>query len=289
MDAIGTSAAKELRTYLDQDWDELNRPPFDHPNRNILWVANGLLRKLRQLKSDPELKSVFVRHIEIYEGELRALAADLSSTDHGVAFVGSIGVGKSTAICTIADLRVTNEGPLNKQVVLEAGAGGTTICEVHIKNGPGCGLIVEPRSDEAIKFDVGDFAEYLLRLMKGSSSTQEGDSQEGPGITKEINRAIRNMSGLAETKRKDVTTGRQIRNDPARDLALKYPEVRELEAHRCRDASVPAWGLIKFLLNSSMRVPTRPHRCATSSWRGSGLFAQFGRRESSRCPRRWTS
>src|SRR5262245_27827357 len=40
LEAIGTSAAKELRTYLDQDWDELDRPPFDHPNRNVLWVAN---------------------------------------------------------------------------------------------------------------------------------------------------------------------------------------------------------------------------------------------------------
>src|SRR5689334_5331041 len=55
LDAIGTGAAKELRVYLDQDWDELDRPPFDHPNRKILWVGNDLLRKLRQLKSDPNL------------------------------------------------------------------------------------------------------------------------------------------------------------------------------------------------------------------------------------------
>jgi transcriptional regulator with XRE-family HTH domain len=226
--AIGTAPAEELREYLDQGWHELERPPFEHPDRKTLWVANGLLKKLRHLKSDPELKSVFLRHIEVYENELRTLAANLSATDHSVAFVGSIGVGKSTAICMMADLRVSKEGPLNKQVVLEAGAGGTTICEVHIKNGPGCGLIVEPRSDEAIRFDVADFAEYLLRLTKGSPSTEAGDSQEGPGVTKEINRAIRNMSGLAEIKRKDSKSGRVIRSDPARDLAIKYPEVKEL-------------------------------------------------------------
>src|SRR5437870_3570711 len=39
--AIGTSDADDLRAYLDQEWDELDRPPFDHPNRKILWVANG--------------------------------------------------------------------------------------------------------------------------------------------------------------------------------------------------------------------------------------------------------
>ena len=228
LNAIGTDAASALREYLDQEWEELGRPPFNHPNLEALWIVNGLLAKLRTLKSDPELKSVFVRHIEIYENELKSLAVDLLSTDHSIAFVGSIGVGKSTAICTISDLRVTTEGPLNKQVVLEAGAGGTTICEVHVKTGPQFGLIVEPQSDEAIKFNVADFAEYLLRMTKTVSSSKEGDDQEGPGITKEINRAIRNMTGLAETKTKDSATGRQIRHDPARELALKYPDAKEL-------------------------------------------------------------
>lgn len=228
LDAIGTDAAKALRVYLDQEWDALERSPFDHPNREALWLINGLLGKLRMLKDDPELKSVFVRHIEMYESELRSLADDLRSTDHSLAFVGSIGVGKSTAICTISELRVTTEGPRNKQVVLEAGAGGTTICEVHVKTGPQFGLIMEPRSDDAIKYDVADFAEYLLRLIKSGQPPGDKDAEEGPGITKEINRAIRNMSGLAETKSKDLTTGRQVRHDPARELALKYQDVKEL-------------------------------------------------------------
>src|SRR5205807_2170979 len=57
LDAIGTDEAKALRVFLDQDWDEIDRPSFDHPNRESLWVANGLLGKLRTLKADPDLKS----------------------------------------------------------------------------------------------------------------------------------------------------------------------------------------------------------------------------------------
>ncbi|MCI0696188.1 helix-turn-helix transcriptional regulator [candidate division KSB1 bacterium] len=228
LEAIGTDDAKALRDYLNQKWDELEPAPFDHPNREVLWLANGLLGKLRNLKADSELKSVFVRHIEIYESELRSLAANLRLTDHNVAFVGSIGVGKTTAICMLTNLRISDEGPLNKQVVLEAGAGGTTICEVQIKTGPQFGLIVEPRSDEEIKYDVADFAEYLLRATKASPASNDGDIEGGPSVTKEINRAIRNMSGLAETKIKDPATGRPIRRDPARELALKYTDAKEL-------------------------------------------------------------
>ncbi|MGH7493152.1 MAG: helix-turn-helix domain-containing protein, partial [bacterium] len=226
--AIGTDEADALRVYLDQQWNELERPPFGHPNREVLWLANDLLGKLRKLMADPELKSVFVRHIEIYESELRSLAASLQLTAHNAAFVGSIGIGKTTAICMLSDLLLSDEGPLNKQMVLEVGAGGTTICETQIKKGPQFGLIIEPRSREALEYDVADFAEYLLRVTKTGPISSGGDIEEGPSITKEINRAIRNMSGLAETKTKDPATGRSNRHDPARELALKYQDAKEL-------------------------------------------------------------
>jgi len=228
LSAIGTDAANELNDYLHQDWDEVERPQFEHPSRQTLWLVNDLLTKLRKLKADPEVKSVFFRHIEMYENELRTLATNLLSTDHSVAFVGSKGVGKSTAISIMLDLRVAAEGPLNKQMVLEAGAGGTTICEIHVKEGPQFGLIVEPRTNEAIRYDVADFVEYLLRIVKADQRNCDKETDDGPGISKEINRAIRNMTELAEPKTKDPTTGRLVRHDPARILAAKYPNPKEL-------------------------------------------------------------
>ena len=130
-------------------------------------------------------------------------------------------------ICTITDLRVATDGPLNKQMVLEAGAGGTTICEVHLKTGPEYGLIVEPRTAEAIKYDVGDFAEYLLRVSNVDHSSRDGEEEGSPGISKEVNRAIRNMSRLTETKTKNAA-GRVIRTDPACTLAAQYHDAKEL-------------------------------------------------------------
>src|SRR4051794_12440528 len=42
--AIGTKKGEEFASYLREDWDKLDRPAFDHPNRHNLWRANLALR-----------------------------------------------------------------------------------------------------------------------------------------------------------------------------------------------------------------------------------------------------
>jgi len=68
---------------------------------------------------------------------LRA-ATFLTRLDHNLAFIGDMGVGKSTAISFIFDLLVPPvlaDKPTDRPI-LETGGGGTTICEVHIKAAP---------------------------------------------------------------------------------------------------------------------------------------------------------
>src|SRR5260370_26813179 len=60
--AIGTPKAKGLADYLRQDWAQIERPAFDHPDRAVLWEANLTLRKLDKLRSDPSVKEVELRH-----------------------------------------------------------------------------------------------------------------------------------------------------------------------------------------------------------------------------------
>src|SRR5262249_52781109 len=148
---------------------------------------------------------VFVRQIDLYEKELRRLADFLQTCEHQITFIGSIGVGKSTAICKMAGLLKPEEARLEREIVLDTGAGGTTICQVHVSHGPQYGLRIEPRPESSIRKDVEDFAEYLLYLNRGTSNSgrSEGPEDDSPGISKEVERAIRNMSGLVEKKHKD--------------------------------------------------------------------------------------
>lgn len=138
------------------------------------------------------------------------MAALLLKREHQVAFIGSIGIGKSTAICRLAGLEVAaTDGP-HPAPILEAGAGGITICEVHFRRGPSFGLIIEPSGDEETRADVTDFAEYV-RGTDAAAAEGEGE-EESQDISKEVERAIVWPFEVA------VTSGEQL------DVASLTPE-----------------------------------------------------------------
>jgi transcriptional regulator with XRE-family HTH domain len=229
--AIGTPKAKGLAEYLKQDWDQIDRPAFDHPDRTVLWEANLTLRKLDHLRADPDVKAVFLRQMDFYEKEIQRLSNLLRNRAHQIAFIGGIGVGKSTAICKLVNLLKTTETKLDRQIVLETGAGGITICEVHISHGPKYGLRIVPRSENSIRKDVEDLSDYLFRMARPDAqqvADGEPDDEEGDplGISKEVARAIRNMSGLTEKRKEE--NGKRIRIDPAKELAQQCSTPLEL-------------------------------------------------------------
>lgn len=223
LEAIGTPESKRLKAALGRQWAVIERPGLDHPDQDLLWSAEEVAQQLRSLAQQPDVKHAFERRLSAYVQELGAVAGLLLKREHQVAFIGSIGIGKSTAICRLAGLEVAVPDSPNPAPVLEAGAGGITICEVHLRRGPGYGLIIEPCSDEEIRADVTDFAEYV---RGADASSAEGD-EESQGISKEVERAIRNLAGL-RVRREKGADGKTIRRDEAKELAKKFGSTREL-------------------------------------------------------------
>jgi transcriptional regulator with XRE-family HTH domain len=221
---IGTAEASELSTALRRAWTVLPRPPLDHPDQELLWEAEQVARELLALRDQPDTPHAFERRLSEYIEELKRSAALLLRRDHQVAFIGSIGVGKSTAICRMTGLETTKDdgAPIP---VLEVGGGGITVCEVHLRTGPAYGLIIEPRGDDEIRQDVADLADHVLR---GNIQTEEDGpgGTESQGISKEVARALRNMAGLA-VQRLKAMDGKRITTDPAKALAEKFPTQRE--------------------------------------------------------------
>ncbi|MDQ4627982.1 helix-turn-helix domain-containing protein [Janthinobacterium lividum] len=219
---IETPEARELAIALQRIWTVLPRPPLDHPDQDTLWDAEQVASELVVLRNKPDTPHAFESRLSEYIEELKRCAGLLLKREHQVAFIGSIGVGKSTAICRMTGLEFLKEdGTLAP--VLEVGGGGITVCEVHLRTGPDYGLLIEPRTDDEIRQDVGDLVDHIL---KGSMQDEDGLS-ESQGISKEVARALRNMAGLAVQRLKGIDGKRTVK-DPAKDLAELYPSQREL-------------------------------------------------------------
>ena len=229
LDAIGTDDACQFKQSIHREWSKLDRPALGHPHEDLLWDAEEALLDIDELRGNREITGVFKNRLNEYEAEIRSAAAVIRGLEQTVAFVGDLGVGKTTALCRAAGLEVRKEAGSIAHPVLEVGGGGITVCEVHVVRGPEYGLMVQPRSDSDLYREVREFAWYLMSLATGEQVEDLEDDEDGVfhGTTKEIERVIRNMSGLVSVRLRGED-GRRQRSDPALDLAKEVPDADTL-------------------------------------------------------------
>lgn len=182
------------------------------------------MARLNEFVGKPQATESAKAQAALYRETLRGSADYLCSVEHSLAFVGNIGVGKSTAICGIANLLLPADTKastaLSKRVVLEAGSGRMTLCEVQLRTESkhSFGLIVQPHSQDEMFRTVSDFC---MSLIQASSSTQRepGAEPDTRGVSEEVNKALRNMAGLARKPAEKGPDGKPQRFDPALELA----------------------------------------------------------------------
>lgn len=223
--AIGTPEAEKLNDLIQRNWEVLPRPSLDHPEQNLLWEAEKVAKKLNDLGKNPDIKNAFERRLSEYIVEIKEISELLLKREYQIAFIGSIGVGKSTAICRLTGLEVKSRDGEMLQPVLETGGGGITICEVRLRTGPAYGLIIESRTDDDIRANVSDFSDYLLQGQQ--SLERQNTTHESQGVSKEVGRAIWNMAGF-KIRREKGETDKLQKIDEAKELAKQITDHREL-------------------------------------------------------------
>lgn len=211
---LGSEDAEGFKRFMEREWRFIEPPSYWNPERASLEIAEETLEKIEDFLGDEEQPWPLRRQLERRKGDLLRAAGYLTKLKHNVAFVGDIGVGKSTAISFVFDLLVPvkAEDKNIKRPVLETGAGGTTICEVHIKSGPEFGVSVLPMEDSDLTDLVSDFCAAKWATMH----RKEGESSETPQVSREVERAIRNMSGLV--RRRTTVDAKPSYHDPVQDL-----------------------------------------------------------------------
>jgi len=229
LEGIGTPEALKLQDVLARQWKVLPEAPLGDPDADLLWEAEQAAQQVHELAERPGVKQFYERRLLRYRDELVAAAGRVADKRYRAAFVGTIAVGKSTAICRAEGLELETGKGMPK-AVLETGAGGITICEVHVRRGPGYGLIVEPCTDEEIRRHVSEFANFLLNPSQAAPANDDGEGETGsPGISREVERALRNMSGLRRKRAERKLDGTVIPAvDEARLLAATVPDAKTL-------------------------------------------------------------
>jgi len=221
LDAIGTKEAVGFKKTAERVWKHLPRPPLGHPDEAILWRAEQALERVKELAESPEIKNVIAKRLEAFVSEINSTARLALKTVHNVAFVGKIGVGKTTVLCRIAGLEVLKAD--RPEPVLAVGSGRTTVCEVRLQQGSGLGLHVEPMDADTFHREVLEFANWLTRPPEEENPEQEEGGQDAQGTSEEIVRVIRNMSGLPVGVRR-LPDGKRELIDQAKQLAEEFTD-----------------------------------------------------------------
>jgi transcriptional regulator with XRE-family HTH domain len=224
--AMGSTDADRYLKFVKREWTHIERPAFWNPQIEALERAEDTLGEIEEFFAGTETPWPLKRQIERHQGAIQNAAAYLQSTNHQIAFIGDIGVGKSTALSFLFDLLVpTSDERRLERVVLETGGGRTTICEVHIRRGPQFGISVQPHTEGDLRNLVGDFCASLwLRVTKKAE-----DGGEVVGVSEEIGRAIRNMADLT-IKKERTPENKTVRRDIALELAQTSSSEDELRA-----------------------------------------------------------
>ena len=207
--ALGSEDADGFMSFMEREWRFIEPPSYWNPQRTSLETAEETLKKIEGFLDDEEQPWPLRRQVERRRRDLERVTAFLTNLKHNISFIGDIGVGKSTAISFIFDLLVPVRAGERNRTVLETGAGGTTICEVHVRSGPEFGISVLPMDVSDLTHMVSDFCAAKWATIR----KEQNEGSETPRVGREIERAIRNMSGLAR-ERKTPRDGKTRYHDP---------------------------------------------------------------------------
>ena len=216
LESLGVEKASDFKNYSLREWRHIEPPSFWNPERACIEIAEETLEEVDAFLRDEGRPWPLRRQLEKHRESLVRAAGFLGSVSHNIAFMGDMGVGKSTAISFIFDLLIPT-ALVNKSInrpVLETGGGGTTICEVHIKPGPEFGISLVPMSDAELRDLVADFC---AARWAAYGAVAQDVSEISSVVSREADRAIRNMSGL--TRRSETINGKVTFHDPIEDLA----------------------------------------------------------------------
>lgn len=186
--AIGTEESLAMLDFYSKDWLVSKRPDFRHPDKDALWAAEQALQDLVAFEAASGFDELLRPPLNIIRSNLLVTADYVGRTDHGLAWIGTVGIGKTTALSHLTNLVLPGPGGAPKPI-FPASGGRTTTSEVVVRSAPAFSISVDPRSADEVRQLVRETVDALAEGRAAQST--------------EIDRAIRNMASLQKRKNPD--------------------------------------------------------------------------------------
>jgi hypothetical protein len=142
---------------------------------------------------------IYINNLKSKLERLDEIEKILSIEKYKIAFIGTIGQGKTTAIChlfnLISDFNVSKtiankpRNVIETKELLSTGSGKTTICEVIIKAAEKTYIEIEPYTVDEMENLIFEFCDYI-------ADKDNANPDQKIIISQEIERAIRNVTEM---------------------------------------------------------------------------------------------
>jgi hypothetical protein len=165
-------------------------------------LKQSLKREISKISGGSEInviKHICNSNLESKLERLEEIENILKIEKYKIVFIGTIGQGKTTAIChlfnLISDFKVSKTiGGKSRNVtetkqLLATGSGRTTICEVILKSSEKTYIEIEP-------YTVSEMENLIFDFCDSVANTDDFESEQKVMISQEIEKAIRNITEL---------------------------------------------------------------------------------------------
>ena len=195
-------------------------------NLKIQELKDTISKEIELIDENDVFNHLKKKSLEAKNDRLNEIQELVSISKYRVVFVGTVGAGKTTAICHLFNLidkvnivkesRGKMRNYTKTEALLSTGSGRTTISEVVLTSSENTSIEIEPYSKEK-----------LQNLIKNFVDSYYTDDKEVDSISTELERAIRNITKL---KKRTIKNEEKSTKAKTRIIDDAYNKSQELNS-----------------------------------------------------------
>lgn len=186
-------------------------------------LKSTLIEEIKLITENDVFSHLKKKSLEAKKDRLDEIQELLSIDKYRVVFVGTVGAGKTTAIChlfnlvdevkAVKEVRGKKKSFLKTEALLSTGSGRTTISEVVITASENTSIEIEPYSKEKLQSLIEDFIDSYY-----------SDDKETENISIELERAVRNITNLKKRTVKNEDPNVKAKTKVIDEVLIKSKE-----------------------------------------------------------------